>query len=374
MSSKRVGFIVNPIAGMGGSVGLKGTDGDAYFKALERGAKPVSPRRGLEFLNNIEPGNFELISAPGIMGEHIIEASKYKDKLTSIIGEIPSTTTRDDTIRIAREMKKYVDIIVFVGGDGTARDVYEAIGTSLPVIGVPSGVKIYSAVFAVNPIAAARLLNYYLEDKTTLIEREVLDIDEDAFREDKLIVKLHGYLLVPSYSSLLQSSKTIYSSLEEELVKEAIAEHIVENMEPDTPYILGPGSTVKAICRKLELNCTLLGVDVVLNRNLIVKDAWEKDLLEILEKYMEARLIITPIGGQGFLFGRGNQQISPRVLSRINPRNIIVVATENKIREIPYLIIDTGDRNLDKALEGYIKVLVGYNRFIVIRVKANIDK
>ncbi|MEM4903876.1 MAG: ATP-NAD kinase, partial [Desulfurococcaceae archaeon] len=220
----------------------------------------------------------------------------------------------------------------------------------------------------VNPIVAARLLDLFLKGMTVLVEREVLDVDEEAFREDRLVVRLFGYLLVPSYENLVQAPKTLYSGTEEELAKEAIAEYIVETMEPNTPYILGPGSTVKAVCRKLGLDCTLLGVDVVLNRELLVKDAWEKDLLDVIERYGKVKLVVTPIGGQGFLFGRGNQQISPRVLSMINKEDIIVVSTERKIRDVNALLVDTGDKSTDAKLTGYIKVLVDYNRFIVARV------
>ncbi|MEM1858432.1 MAG: NAD(+)/NADH kinase, partial [Desulfurococcaceae archaeon] len=159
MTSKRVGFIVNPIAGMGGSVGLKGTDGEAYFKALERGAKPVAPQRALMFLNGINSEDFEIVSVAGVMGEDAVKASKHSAKLVEVIGERKEITRREDTIKAATKMRSSVDILVFVGGDGTARDICESVSTSLPVIGVPSGVKMYSSVFAVNPIVAARLLD-----------------------------------------------------------------------------------------------------------------------------------------------------------------------------------------------------------------------
>lgn len=368
MSSIRVGFIVNPIAGMGGSVGLKGTDGDSYFLALERGAKPIAPHRALAFLNSIRSSDFEIVSAAGIMGEDIVKTSKHFDKLVEIIGEAKSSTSRIDTVNIARDMSRKTNIVVFVGGDGTARDICEAVGTSVPVIGVPSGVKMYSSVFAVNPIAAATLLDRYLAGEIELVEREVLDVDEDSFRRDELVVKLYGYLLVPYYEALVQSSKAIYSGVGEEQSKEGIAEYIVENMEPNTPYILGPGSTVKAICKKLELNCTLLGVDILLNKRILIKDAWEKDIINVINQYEKAKIIVTPIGGQGFLFGRGNQQFSPRVLSLISRGDIIVVATEQKIRSLPHLLVDTGDKHVDEKISGYAKVLVDYNRFIVTKI------
>lgn len=366
---RRVGFIVNPIAGMGGSVGLKGTDGDIYIKALERGAKPVSPQKALVFLNHIKSGNFVIISAAGIMGEDIVKLSKHSDKLIEVVGERKHITRREDTVEIASKMKNTIDILIFVGGDGTARDIYMAIGTSVPVIGVPSGVKMYSSVFAISPAAAALLLDLFLDGRTSSFEeREVLDIDEEAFRRDELVVRLYGYLLVPISEMLVQSTKAVYSQAEEEQSKEAIAEYLVESMEHDIPYILGPGSTVKSICRKLGLECTLLGVDVLLNNKILVKDAWEKDLLDIINKYRRVKLVITPIGGQGFLLGRGNQQITPRVLAHINKNDIIVISTEKKIRDLRYLLVDTGDPTIDSKFEGYMRVLFDYNRYIVIRV------
>jgi predicted polyphosphate/ATP-dependent NAD kinase len=364
-----MGFIVNPIAGMGGSVGLKGTDGDAYYKALERGAQPVSPRRALEFLNSIELKELEIYAVAGVMGEDYVVASRHRDKLKGVVGERKALTSRLDTIEAARELREIVDIIVFVGGDGTARDIYEAIGASKPVIGVPSGVKMYSSVFAINPVAAARLLEQYFEGRTTLAEREVLDVDEERFRSDELSIRLYGYLLVPVNEELLQSSKTMYTGVDEELAKDSIAEYIVESLELDVPYILGPGSTVKAICKKLKVNCTLLGFDILLNGEVIVKDAWERDILNIIENYGRVKVILTPIGGQGFLLGRGNQQLSPRVLAKLSREDLIVVATESKIRDIPHLLVDTGDPALDEKFSGYIKVLVDYGRFKVVKVK-----
>lgn len=370
MKNKTIGFIVNPIAGMGGSVGLKGTDGDAYYKALERGAKPVAPHRALEFLEAVNHEGFRIVVAAGVMGEEIVARSRHRDKLYMVLGERKTSTSREDTIRIAREMRRLVDIIVFVGGDGTARDIHEAVDMEIPVLGVPSGVKMYSSVFAVNPVAAARILEEFLEDKAIIVEREVMDIDEEAFRRDEFSIKLHGYLLVPVVEGLIQSSKSIYSGVDEELSKEAIAEYIIESMEKDTPYILGPGTTVKAICRKLGLNCTLLGFDVLLNKKLIIRDAWERDLLDVITKHNRVKVVLTPIGGQGFLLGRGNQQLSPRVLRLIDKKDLIVVATTNKIRSVPYLLVDTGDPEIDVKFSGYIRVLVDYNRFIVVKVVA----
>jgi predicted polyphosphate/ATP-dependent NAD kinase len=364
--TKRMGFIVNPIAGMGGRVGLKGTDGDAYLEALRRGAKPVSPQRALEFLNNILVEEFEIISAPSIMGEEIVSKSKHRDKLVKVVGEITPPTKAEDTRRIAREMlRENIDILVFVGGDGTARDILDSINGYVPVLGVPSGVKMYSAVFALNPRIAARIFDEFVKGNIVIVEREVLDIDEEAFRRDELVIRLYGYLKVPVVEGLVQSSKSIVYGVDEEENKRAIARYIIENMEDNIPYILGPGTTVKAINKLLGEPATILGVDVMINKRVIIKDAAEKDLLRILDEYGCGKIIVSPIGGQGFIFGRGNQQISPEVIRRIGRENIIVVATWRKINSLDYLRIDTGDPEVDEMLRGYYRVLVDYNRFIV---------
>ena len=366
----KMGFIINPIAGMGGVVGLKGTDGEAYLIALKRGAKPIAWKRGLEFLESITVEDFEIYTANGDMGYNVVIKSRHRNKIKKVYGELKRETSAEDTKNIAREMvDDGIDILVFVGGDGTARDICEAVDQEVIVLGVPSGVKMYSAVFAVNPRAAAKIFEEYIKGNTEIVEREVLDIDEEAFRRDELKIKLYGYLKTPVVKEYIQSSKSPSSTFgEEEENKVAIARYIVENLESDTVYILGPGTTVKTINKILGLPATLLGVDVLYNGKIIVKDAWEKHLLEILDKYSKAKIIVSPIGGQGFIFGRGNHQISPKVIKRVGKENIIIIATWNKIRELNVLRIDTGDPELDKELEGYYRVLVDYNRFVVKKV------
>lgn len=366
----RMGFIVNPIAGMGGIVGLKGTDGNAYRLALKRKAKPIAWHRALEFLEHINVENFTIHVANGKMGYNVVIKSKHRDKITKIYGSWKEETTAEDTKEIAREMlDNGIDILVFVGGDGTARDIYEAVDQKVIVLGVPSGVKIYSAVFAVSPRAAAIIFNKYVNGEVEITEREILDIDEEAFRRDQLKIRLYGYFKVPVIKEYIQTSKSpslIYG--EEEENKKAIARYIIENLEPNTLYILGPGTTVKTISKLLGLPATILGVDLLYNNKIIVRDAWEKQILEAIKRYRRAKIIVSPIGGQGFVFGRGNQQISPKVIRHVGRNNIIIIATWRKIRELDILRIDTGDPELDKELEGYYRVLVDYNRYVVKKI------
>lgn len=361
---------MNPIAGMGGRVGLKGTDGEAYEEALRRGARPVSPHRAIEFLNHVRSTDFEIIAAAGAMGEEEVLASNKKDLLRLVVGERKERTTAEDTKTAAREMvEKGTDIIVFVGGDGTARDILDAVDEEIPVLGVPSGVKMFSAVFAVNPRAAAKVLDEFLRGRTSLVEREVLDIDEEAYRRGVLRIRLYGYLKVPlPRDDLLQYMKTVSKGGEEEENKLAIVRTIVEDMEPDTLYLLGPGTTVRAVADLLGIDKTLLGVDAVVNKKLVGKDLDEAGILRLLDRYSKAKIIVSPIGGQGFIFGRGNQQLSPRVIRRIGRNNIIVIATWNKIKDLPYLRVDTGDPDVDEMLRGYIKILVDYRRYIVKKI------
>jgi predicted polyphosphate/ATP-dependent NAD kinase len=265
-----------------------------------------------------------------------------------------------------------VDLIIFSGGDGTARDLYEAINGRIPVIGIPSGVKIHSSVFAISPSAAGDIAVKFIDGEITSIhDSEVLDIDENAFRENRLSAKLYGFLRVPHEEALLQTSKEVTPTSEEENLK-AIAADIIDEMETDTLYILGPGSTTRTIAEHIGVQKTLLGVDVIQNRKLILGDANENQLLEILDE-KKAKIIVTIIGGQGFVFGRGNQQISPRVIRVVGIKNILVVATPVKIASLHGrpLLVDTGDQELDAQLSGYIRVITDYGRRIVYRIKGD---
>lgn len=361
----KVGLIVNPISGMGGSVGLKGTDGDTYKKAMKLGAKQVTPQRVEATLSLIKRNDIYFLVAPGKMGEDYIKKFSFKYK---VVGKIGETTSSEDTKRIAKEMMEgAVNLLIFVGGDGTARDIYDAIGISIPVVATPSGVKMFSSVFALSPYAAAKMIDSYT-GKTT--EKEVLDIDEDAFRDNRLAAKLYGYLKVPEIESLLQEGKEpSTSSKSEKEEKEDIARYIVENMERDTLYILGPGTTVKGITNELDVDKTLLGIDAVYNKELVGKDLNEKGLIELIRKYKKVKIIVTPIGGNGFIFGRGSKQISPEVLRLIGENNIIVVSTAGKISKLECLRVDTGDLEVDRKLKKFLKAITGYNEETIIEVK-----
>jgi len=257
-----------------------------------------------------------------------------------------------------------VDLLVFAGGDGTARNVCEAIGVSVPVIGIPAGVKIHSAVYAVNPRNAGLAIRDFLEGRSVrLKEAEVMDIDEELFRQGRVSTKLYGYMMVPESGSRIQNMKSGGGSETGDLV--GMAGYIVCNMEEDTLYIVGPGSTTRSIMEDMGLPNTLLGVDVVQNKELIASDVTEKQLWELIEDAaLKVKIVITVIGGQGSLFGRGNQQISPRIIRRVGRENIIVAATVSKLLALggQPLLVDTGDLELDQSLCGFIEVVVAFGQ------------
>jgi predicted polyphosphate/ATP-dependent NAD kinase len=367
---KTVGFIVNPIAGMGGAVGLKGTDGKAVLeRAIVLGAKPIAPARAESFLSEFKLAErrIRLIVGAGRMGED--EARNCGFAFT-VLGDGKKETSAEDTIEIAKRITDAdADLLVFCGGDGTARDVLDAVGMKLPVLGVPTGVKMHSAVFAVDPKAAARISTEFLWEELPLREAEVMDVDEEAFREGRLSARLYGYMLIPYEPTLIQGAKMASPMTENEVRNQAaIAIYIIENMEPNVIYILGPGTTTRTITDLLDQEKTLLGVDLLCNKKLIAKDVNEKQILREI-KGKTAKIIVTPIGGQGFIFGRGNQQISPAVIRRVGINNIVVVATKNKLRDLKSLRIDTGDPKLDEALRGHIKVIADYREEHMMRVE-----
>jgi len=266
------------------------------------------------------------------------------------------------------EMKERgVELLLFAGGDGTARDIYQAVGTDVPVLGIPAGVKIHSAAFAVNPAHAGELVALYLQGKVNLREAEVMDIDEEKVRQGVVSARLYGYLRIPFLRSLVQLRKLPTVGKKEVLAE--IAHAVVQRMCPDTLYLLGPGTTTRAIAEELGISKTLLGVDLLLGSNLLLADANEQQLLGFLEG-SQARIIITPIGGQGYLFGRGNQQLSPQVITRVGKENVIVIATPEKLHSLRGrpLLVDTGDPGLDKALCGYVRVITGIQEEAIYQI------
>ncbi|NPA74564.1 MAG: ATP-NAD kinase family protein [Euryarchaeota archaeon] len=358
----KIGFVINPIAGMGGRVGLKGTDG-VYEEALRRGAQPVTPRRAREFLSALHEGEFEFLTASGNMGAALLSEFSYP---YLIVYECGNNTTSEDTKRACAAFLEHgASLIVFVGGDGTARDVVSVVDSRVPILGVPGGVKMYSSVFCITPDKCAKVLESFASGAARIKDAEVLDIDESAYRQNQLRIKLYGVAKVPYVADIIQNSKSEYGHSDGE-EKEAIAEFFAENIEPDTLYLIGAGTTTAKIAEKLGVRKTLLGVDAIYNGQLIARDLNERDMLTLLDKYKKAKIVVSPIGAQGFVFGRGNQQFSPAVLARVGRDNIIIVATPTKLKDITKLRVDIENAQM---LKGYYRVLVGYGKYKMMKME-----
>jgi predicted polyphosphate/ATP-dependent NAD kinase len=346
-----IGLIVNPVAGLGGPVGLKGTDHVAE-EALNRGAVPQAERRAVRMLEHLRPDlHSDILTCGGSMGENAAEKAGINH---TVVYNPGYPTTRSDTVEAARIMEsdRNVDLLLFCGGDGTARDVSSAV--TLPILGIPAGCKMYSACFAVTPEAAAQAARSFMEVREVELS-EILDIDEELYRKGKFSVKLFGHARVPK-SQVVQGSKMMYQST----LKDAIALFIQELAREDTLYIIGAGTTTEKIKEALTTEKTLLGVDAIKGKTMVKKDCSEQDLLTLLRREKKAQIIVSPIGGQGFIFGRGNQQISPEVIKTVGPANVMVVAAPEKLQATPFLHVDTGDPEVDLKLKGEILVVCGY--------------
>jgi predicted polyphosphate/ATP-dependent NAD kinase len=366
---RTIGFVVNPIAGMGGRVGLKGTDGKVE-EARERGAQPRAPNRAVAALRALaecarDPDEIELLTYGGRMGEEYAREVGFAPEIvgepageTTEDGTTPSETTVDESTRttaedtreaVRRFVAEEVDLILFVGGDGTAVDVAETLNDAdarIPILGVPAGVKVYSAVFAVTPEAAGRVVADF--DRTE--RREVNDIDEEAYREGEVRAELKAVTEVPVADDL-QSSKQVGGGTVESLAAGVAAD---ARSDDRTTYVLGPGSTVGAIKSELGFEGSPLGVDVWRDGELLAEDASEAEILANLGE--RNVVVVSPIGGQGFVFGRGNDQISPDVIRR---SDVEVIASKPKLDGIGVLRVDTGDDEVDEDLRGWRKVRVG---------------
>ena len=372
---KKLGFIVNPVAGIGGRVGLKGTDGQEILrKALNLGGFPESPRKAIEALKRIVPikDRIDLITYPYEMGE---DEAKECGLKPLVLGSIErGQTTSQDTQKAANDLLRLkVDLLLFAGGDGTARDLYDVIGSKLPVLGIPTGVKIHSAVFAINPLNAGILAAKYLCEDGSYIpvrEAEVMDVDEQSVRENRLTAKIYGYLRVPYEEAMIQELKG-GTAATEGASQAAIAYDVIRNMEDNVLYIIGPGTTTRAIMDYLGLKNTLSGVDAIYNKKLLGSDLNETELLKIIEG-KRTKIVVTVIGKQGYLFGRGNQQISAEVIKKVGRENIIVIATKNKIASLKGrpLLVDTGDDGINRMLEGYFQIISARDERLVLEAKS----
>ena len=374
----KLGLIINPISGMGGSVGLKGTDSrEILKKAIRLGAKPNAINRTKELLTELESIKTKLkfITCPGIMGQNVLKYLNFDYEIInhSIFNNIKDILdTNANHTKIAAKMMKNIEdlkLLLFVGGDGTAQDISSVVNTNIPCLGIPAGVKIYSSVFSLTPRIASYLIIQFLWDELPLKESEVLDIDETEYRKGKLISRLYGYLLTPFNPDFSQLSKM--GSIDSDLIhQERIAKRVVENLEKDIYYLIGPGSTTKAITDRLDEKKSILGVDLLINGKIIAMDLNEHQILNYI-KSKKAKIIVSPIGRQGFIFGRGNLQISSKVLHKVNPKNIIILCTRYKLQNIPNQILrlDTRDSSLDEEMKGLYKVLVDYDEIKICKVE-----
>ena len=376
-----VGIAVNPVAGMGGRVGLKGTDGKVA-EAVERGAEPRAParaKRALDRLAAIAPDAAVSVAADP-MGESVVREAGFDpvrvvdpfggERATSAPPE-PTETTAEHTAAVVRAFAGFdaeaenggieasaadpadpvgpVDLVLFVGGDGTAADVAAALeGSDVPMLGVPAGVKVYSSVFAVSPEDAAEVAASFSRTE----RREVMDIDEDAYREGEVNPTLRGVAHVPVADDLQASKQTASGTVES--LAEGVAADIRERDGEGVTFVLGPGSTVGAIKDELGFEPSPIGVDVWRDGEVIVRDATEAEILDALGE--ENVVVVSPIGGQGFVFGRGNPQISPAVIRRCDLR---IVASRAKLDDVRAHRVDTDDPDLDDELAGWVRVRVG---------------
>ena len=375
----RIGFLVNPIAGMGGKVGLKGTD-NVLDKAIILGAKPLAEVKAKETLkefssNFSEKEKIAWLTCSGVMGYD--ELKKCGIKNIEIVYNLTSMNTSSvDTKNTCKKfLEKQVNLILFCGGDGTARDIFEVVSNKIPMLGIPAGVKMHSGVFGINTSATAKILHEFINERLTVGETEILDLDEEKYRKGEWNIRLFGIakgIIEPTY---VQVGKTTFESISDDEIKGELADHISDEIEKNNDYLFlfGPGGTIDYIAKKLNIRNTLLGIDAVYNKKVVANDINEEKILELLEKYPKAKVILSPIGAQGFFLGRGNLQLSPKVIKKIGIDNIIIVSTPAKLLSISFLRVDTGEKTLDHLFseKGYMMVVIGYRLSRVVKIQTN---
>lgn len=366
----KLGLIINPYAGVGGSVGLKGSDGKQIRdEAMARGAEQRAPQRMSRALCVLKPyrQDIEIFCFSGDMGGDIATSLGFKTHILGSALNEPSEAA-DTCAAATKLMENAIDLILFAGGDGTARLIADVVGLRQPVLGVPSGVKMHSGVYAISPEAAGEIVKQLLSGQlVNIAARDVKDIDEEAFRNGQVRARFYGSLLVPENSQFLQQVKNAGTE-RDELAQLDVAQEMIQQLEPEVLYLVGPGSTTQVFLQELGLEGSLLGVDLMLDHQLIAQDLSAARILDVINQFDGAiKMIITAIGGQGHIFGRGNQQLTPEIIRRIGKENIFLIAARGKMLALNGrpLLVDTNDPELDSALRGYMRVITGYNESIM---------
>ncbi len=377
----KLGLIINPVAGVGGSVALKGSDGMA-MQAIALGAEPKANARAKFALEVLQPyqDDITVYTVNHAMGEDAAKALGFQVNVVHKT-ENEVTQAEDTEQAVTALIAEQVDIILFAGGDGTARNIAKVVTEhalegkreQTPVLGIPAGCKIHSGVYAITPIAAGRVVELMVTKQlVTLTTGDIMDIDESLFREGVVKAKRFGEVQIPSELRYVQATKS-GGKESDELVLHDISEDVIDKMNEaeDSLFVVGSGSTTAFLMSELDIDNTLLGVDLVQDHNLVANDVtegqlWSK-LSEAKQSNQSVRLIITLIGGQGHLFGRGNQQLSPRIIRAIieqdgGKENITIIATKSKLTALDNrpLVCDTGDADLDQILSGFMPVTTGY--------------
>ncbi|NCP63806.1 MAG: ATP-NAD kinase family protein [Paraglaciecola sp.] len=362
----KLGLIINPYAGIGGALALKGSDGaQIRAQALAMGASKNAPLRSQLALQEILPlkDHITFYVVAGEMGEDLVKHLGFH--YTVVHRPSQQQTEALDTELAAQAMlDANVDLLLFAGGDGTARNVCSVVNEQLPVLGIPAGCKIHSGVYAITPQAAGRVLKKVISGElVSLNQAEVRDIDETLLREGRVNARQFGEMQVPTELQYIQAVK-MGGRESDELVLADIAAHVIELMDhfPDHYFVMGSGSTVDFVMQELGLNNTLLGVDVVLAGRLVASDVTANELLSLTAD-KPCKVVLTLIGGQGHILGRGNQQLSPAFISRIGKENMLVIASKTKLASLNGrpLISDSGDSQLDEQLAGRMAIITGYH-------------
>ena len=363
----RLAVVVNPDAGLGGKLGFKGSDGRAAEARAAGAQDRAGPRMKicLEKLAELAREPIEILAWDGRMGGDWIPG-EYNST-----GKTPDTTDATSTSEFIKAHSP--DLFLYAGGDGTTRDIVEALGDrEIPLVGVPGGVKMHSGCFATTPKAAAEVVWSFFTGDLMVARTEVMDLDEEVYRKGEWKVRMYGEAFTPASPRWMQGAKEQVQRESEEETLEAMSSHVANLVEenPDLMLVWGSGGTLRQMCKQNGHESTLLGIDIQ-HAGKIYNDLNESGLLDIINQHQgEIKLLLSPMGGQGFLIGRGNLQLSPDVLRAIGTDNILGIATPAKLLGLNELRIDTGDEELDAEIRGkkYLKVLQGYRTTRVIRV------